>query len=129
VSEFARVLKPGGILGFTDNVTVDDKTAAQYYNDYEKLRDPSHHWASSLDELTAMFEQAGLRVTATRQLKKEMEFHDWADRMRVSDADKEKLLAMLDDLPPALEPLFAPRRADGTIYFSLWEVVIIAGKE
>lgn len=129
VSEFARVLKPGGILGFTDNITVTDPDAAQYYNDFEKLRDPSHHWVWSLDELTAMFEQAGLRVTATQQLNKAMEFHDWADRMHVSDQDKEKLLAMLDDLPPTLEPLFAPRRADGTIYFSLWEVVIIAGKE
>jgi len=29
--EFARVLKPGGVLGFTDNVTVPDKQAAGYY--------------------------------------------------------------------------------------------------
>jgi ubiquinone/menaquinone biosynthesis C-methylase UbiE len=31
LSEFARVLKPDGALGFTDNITVPDKQAAGYY--------------------------------------------------------------------------------------------------
>ncbi len=31
-------------------------------------------------------------------------------------------------LPEALKPLFAPRWAEDTMYFSLWEIVIIARK-
>ena len=124
--EFARVLKPGGVLGFTDNVTVPNKQAAGYYNAYEKLRDPSHNWVYPLVRLQAMFEDVGFTVEAVRQLSKELEFHQWADRMRVSDADKEKLLEMMRNIPSALEPLFAPRWADGTMYFSLWEAVIVA---
>jgi len=126
LSEFARVLKPGGVVGFTDNITVPDKQAAGYYNAYEKLRDPSHNWVYPLVRLQAMFEDAGLKVEATRELSKELEFHDWADRMKVSPANKEKLLEMMRQLPPALEPLFAPRWAEGTMYFSLWEAVIVA---
>jgi ubiquinone/menaquinone biosynthesis C-methylase UbiE len=129
LSEFARVLKPDGILGFTDNITVPDKKAASYYNAYEKLRDPSHHWVYPLVRLQAMFKQAGLQVTATRELSKEFEFHNWADRQHVSEADKEKLLKMMRHIPEALKPLFAPRWADGTMYFSLWETVIVAQKE
>lgn len=125
LSEFARVLKPGGVLGFTDNVTVPDKQAAGYYNAYEKLRDPSHNWVYPLVRLQAMFEDAGLKVAASRELSKELEFHDWADRQHVSAANKDKLLEMMRQLPPALEPLFAPRWADGTLYFSLWEAVIV----
>jgi ubiquinone/menaquinone biosynthesis C-methylase UbiE len=125
-SEFARVLKPGGVLGFTDNVTVADKVAAQYYNDYEKLRDPSHVWVPALAELQAMFEAAGFDIEATRQVSKEMEFHDWADRMRVSAEDKETLLEMMRNIPQPLEPLFMPRWEDDTLYFSLREVVVIA---
>jgi hypothetical protein len=75
-----------------------------------------------------MFTAAGLTVQATRQLTKEFEFHEWADRQGVSDADKEKLLEMMRNIPEALEPLFAPRWADGTMYFSLWEIVIIGVK-
>jgi ubiquinone/menaquinone biosynthesis C-methylase UbiE len=126
ISEFARVLKPGGVLGFTDNVTLPDKQAAGYYNAYEKLRDPSHNWVYPLVRLQAMFEAAGLKVEATRQVSKEMEFQQWADRMRVSDKNKEKLLDMMRHIPAALEPLFQPRWVDGALYFSLWEAVIVA---
>jgi ubiquinone/menaquinone biosynthesis C-methylase UbiE len=126
VGEFARVLKPGGVLGFTDNVVVPDKKAAGYYNAYEKLRDPSHHWVYPLVRLQAMFEEAGLSVLVSRQLSKEFEFHAWADRQRASEAVKEKLLDLMRNVPEALEPLFAPRWADDTLYFSLWEAVIVA---
>jgi ubiquinone/menaquinone biosynthesis C-methylase UbiE len=126
LAEFARVLKPGGLLGLTDNITVPDKQAAGYYNAYEKLRDPSHNWVYPLVRLQAMVEDAGLAVEATRDLSKELEFHEWADRMRVSAANKEKLLEMMRHIPEALQPLFAPRWVEGTMYFSLWEAVIIA---
>jgi hypothetical protein len=105
---------------------VPDKKAAGYYNAYEKLRDPSHHWVYPLARLQAMFEEAGLGVLATRQLSKEFEFHAWADRQGASGAVKEKLLDMMRHIPEALEPLFAPRWADGTLYFNLWEAVIVA---
>ena len=62
------------------------------------------------------------------QLSKEFEFHKWADRQRVSDKDKSKLLTMMRQIPEVLAPLFAPRWVDGTLYFSLWEVVIVAKK-
>jgi ubiquinone/menaquinone biosynthesis C-methylase UbiE len=128
VDEFARVLKPGGILGFSDNIVVPDRKAAGYYNAYEKLRDPSHHWVYPLARLQAMFEQAGLTVEASRQLSKEFEFHDWADRQHASDAVKAKLLEMMRNIPDALQALFAPRWADDTLYFSLWEAAIVVKK-
>ncbi|MEM7035184.1 MAG: class I SAM-dependent methyltransferase, partial [Chloroflexota bacterium] len=120
IHEFARVVKPGGVVGLVDNITVPDKKAAGYHNAYEKLRDPSHNWAYPLARLTAMFEQAGLTVETTRQLSKEMEFHQWADRMKVSEEDKAKLLEMMRNLPEALQPLFSPRWTEETMYFSLW---------
>ena len=126
LSEFARVLKPGGVLGFADNVTAPDKQAAGYHNAFEKLRDPSHHWVYPLPRLQAMVERAGFEVERVSDIfSKESEFHDWAGRQRVSAANKEKLLAMMRNLPEALQPLLAPRWADGTLYFSQWEVVIV----
>ena len=73
-----------------------------------------------------MFEEAGLQVTAVRELSKELEFHDWADRQHVSETDKEKLLEMMRNIPRALNPLFAPRWVAGTMYFTLHEAVLIA---
>ena len=126
LSEVARVLKPGGVFGFTDNVTVESESAAAYYNDYERLRDPSHQRVYSLTELQTMFCEAGFEIQETRTLTKEFEFNDWSDRQRVSDSDKNRLRQMMDEIPAELQPLFQPRSADGTLYFSLWEAVIVA---
>jgi ubiquinone/menaquinone biosynthesis C-methylase UbiE len=127
VREFARVLRPGGVLGFADNITVEDPDGARFYNAYERLRDPSHHEVPPLSRLIALFETTGLRVEATRSFPKELAFEPWADRMRVSDADKGTLLDMLRACPPAARPLLAPRfDDDGTAYFTLWESVVIA---
>ncbi len=126
--ELSRVLKPGGTLGFTDNVTVEDPVAAEYYNAYETLRDPSHHRVLNVVELTALFAAAGLTVRSTRVLTKEFEFHEWADRQHVDDATKERLLEMMRSIPAPLETLFRPRWDDATMYFSLREAVITATK-
>jgi ubiquinone/menaquinone biosynthesis C-methylase UbiE len=126
VREFARVLKPGGTLGFADNIAVEDPEGAAAYNAYEKLRDPSHHEVLPLSRLVALFESNGLHVEATRSFSKESEFHEWADRMHVTAADKARLVEMLRALPASARPLLAPRFADGTVHFSLWEAVVVA---
>lgn len=128
IHEFTRVLKPDAILGFDDNIVIEGGPIAKYYNDFEKVRDPSHNLAYTLTELRSMLEEEGLEVSTTHQLTKEMEFHEWADRQHVSDMDKEKLLHMVKSLPPQLQSMLKPRYADGTVYFSLWEAIIIAKK-
>ncbi len=127
--EFARVLRPGGVLLLADSVTVDEPAAAAWYNAYEKLRDPSHYRVLSVTGLCELLAAAGFRVSATRELSREVEFQEWTDRQRVSDADKARLLAMLRDLPGALRPVLAPRRARGTLYFRLAEAVLLARLE
>ena len=128
IEELSRVLKPGGILGFTDNVTVADPAAAEYYNAYEKLRDPSHHRVLNPAVLAALFDVAGLSVRSTRVLTKEFEFHEWADRQHVDEATKERLLEMMRTIPDPLDELFRPRWDDATMYFTLREAVIVAEK-
>jgi ubiquinone/menaquinone biosynthesis C-methylase UbiE len=130
VRELARVLRPGGILGFADNIAVEDTEGAAFYNAYEKLRDPSHHEVLPLSRLIALFENTGLHVESTRSFAKEFLFEPWADRMHVSPADKATLIDMLRTCPTGARPLLAPRFADdGTAYFSLWESVIVARRE
>jgi ubiquinone/menaquinone biosynthesis C-methylase UbiE len=126
VEEFVRVLKPGGTLGFTDNVAIEDAAGATFYNDFERLRDPSHHEVLSLARLVELFERKGLRIAATRSLAKEFAFEPWADRMHVSAGDKARLIEMLRTAPPAARQLLAPRSVDGVPHFSLWEGVIVA---
>ena len=126
--EIFRVLKPGGLLGFTDNYTVEDRTSIQYYNAFEKLRDPSHCHVGSLQELKQGIEAVGLTIEVTHCLSKQFELQRWAERQRVSEAHKRKLLEMMQNAPKELRKLFCPRWVDGTAFFSLREAVILARK-
>jgi len=128
LQEFARVLKTPGGLGFTDNVTVDDWDAAKYYNDFEKLRDPSHQNVVSMPRLCQMIEASGFQIRYTKVFAKEFEFHDWTNRQHVQPQIKTCLLQMMREIPEVLQPLFKPRWTDSTLFFSLREAVIVAFK-
>jgi SAM-dependent methyltransferase len=56
--EMARVCAPGGRLALVDVVTTREKAAA--YDRLERLRDPSHVRALTLEELLALAEAGGL---------------------------------------------------------------------
>jgi ubiquinone/menaquinone biosynthesis C-methylase UbiE len=128
LKEFNRVLKPGGVLGFTDNITVPDEEAAKYHNEYEKLRDPSHHWAYSLDDLIKMFKTANFNPLKIQVISKEFEFNEWADRQHVSESTKKHLQEMMRNIPKILENYLSPRWTTNSMYFSLRETVIVAQK-
>ena len=123
IDEMARVLKPQGWIGFADNYTVEAPNAAVAYNAYERLRDPSHHEVLPRSQLENLFASARLSIQQRRFLTKEFEFQKWADRQHVSDDDKLRLLQMMREIPDELAAQFAPRWANETMYFTLWEAV------
>jgi ubiquinone/menaquinone biosynthesis C-methylase UbiE len=128
ISEMARVLRPGGILGLVDNVVPPDKQIAGYINGFEKLHDPSHHWCYPLVRLQAYVKAAGLTVEHSETFKKERDLDAWADRSGCSEETKEKLRALLREAPEGPR-LFLNPRVEGTRFaFSLEEAVLIARK-
>lgn len=101
VAEAARVLKLGGLLLVQDHVIPDDADAAQYVENFERQRDPSHHRAFTEAEWRAIFAQAGLTVTHTEQITKRHNFIDWAKRQGNSLELITQLEGLLRDAPPA----------------------------
>jgi ubiquinone/menaquinone biosynthesis C-methylase UbiE len=128
IHEAARILKPGAVFGLDDNIVIEGGPAEEYYNSFEKIRDPSHNRVYTLSELKSILENEGLDVVSTGHVAKEMEFQDWANRQHVNGRDKERLMSMLHDLPASLDPMLRPRFSGDTAYFSLWEAVIVAKK-
>src|SRR5690606_13033675 len=78
ISEAWRVLKRGGTFALVDNVSPDGSTlpdasdadvakAAQAYNAFEILRDPSHNRALTPEEWVRLLTAQGFVVTAREQ--------------------------------------------------------------
>ena len=126
VAEAARVMIPGGIFALVDNISPEDADIAGTYNAFEKLRDPSHGRALSLQEWRALIDDAGLELQSAEVMDQDIGFEAWVARMRCSDETIARLREMLDTKP--LRTLLRPRgEADG-LTFSLREAIILAAK-
>ena len=138
VAEAARVLRRGGVFGLVENISPDASmmegdagalsAAANEYNAFEKLRDPSHVRCLTLTEWRDLAARAGLKERHVELLDKPIVFGPWADQQSVGDDTKRKLMSMLRNGSSAFRAFARPRENDGDLDFILTEAVIIGVK-
>lgn len=128
VQEAARVLKPGGVLGVADNITSGEPKIAQFGNILDKLRDPSHHWAYSLDDWETYLFAAGLRVIHSEIFEKETDFDEWASRVGVTGRELARLRVLLAQAPRDVRDWYSPRLVGTRLEFSIPEAIVIGAK-
>ena len=128
VREAARVLKPGGWLALADHMVSGEPRIAQFVNTLEKLRDPSHHWAYSLDDWQTFCFSAGLQVVHSELFEQELDFDDWAARMGLHGDNGTRLRVLLEQAPQAPREWLHLRRIGRRLLFRLTEG-IVAGRK
>lgn len=128
VSEATRVLRPNGLLAVVDNVVPNDTVASRYINAFEKLRDPSHGRALSVDEWLAAFHAAGLTVVHHEVAPKSMEFTPWAERMGATPETITELRRLLAEAPATAAAFFQTYSTDQDLFFNLDEAIILGRK-
>ncbi len=139
VREVWRVLKSGGTFGLVDNISPDAETtpgyskselaqAADAYNAFEKLRDPSHNRSLTTTEWHRIISETGFTISHVEWLSKEMTFSTWTERMSVDQPTTARLHAMLSGAAPALKAFLRPRQDGDKLHFTLDELLVIARK-
>jgi ubiquinone/menaquinone biosynthesis C-methylase UbiE len=122
LAEVHRVLKSGGVFALVDNV-VPAGSVGDYVNAFERLRDPSHLRAWTMEEWRKALGVAGLQTTHEEQIFKTMEFKSWAARY---DTTMQALLrAMLVQVTPDVKATLDPQGDGAELTFRLCEGLFI----
>jgi SAM-dependent methyltransferase len=92
--EAARVLKPGGIVGIVDSVSVGPPLLDTWLQAVELLRDPSHVRSRSRSEWDAAIVRAGLFPGTVHPFRVRLEFAVWIERMRTPPVRADAIRAL-----------------------------------
>ncbi|WP_049971700.1 class I SAM-dependent methyltransferase [Haladaptatus cibarius] len=127
VNEVARILAPGGVFAFEDNIAPEDDELADFYNRFERLRDPTHGEAYSAPEWLAWFREAGFTIDESVTMRKELEYESWVERTNPDAGSREKLAEFVRK--PEAGTVYDVSVEEGTIRgFSNEKVLIRAEK-
>lgn len=127
LGEMVRVCSSGGRVVVVD-VFTSDPQQAQAFNDMEKMRDPSHVRALSLEELTTLLNESGLEDVKQHFYRHEFGLEQVLKGSFPNSGDVEKLRNIfVEDLGVNRLGLGAYRR-DGRIYFAYPVVALVGHK-
>ncbi|ODR79584.1 ubiquinone biosynthesis methyltransferase UbiE [Haladaptatus sp. W1] len=91
VAEVARVLTPGGVLAFEDNIVPEDDALAAFYNRFERLRDSTHGEAYSAAQWRDRIGEVGLSVDELTTMRKSLDYESWVERTDPGEDAREEL--------------------------------------
>ncbi|ELZ74787.1 class I SAM-dependent methyltransferase [Haloferax volcanii] len=106
VAEVARVLEPGGVFAFEDNVAPEDAALAAFLDGVEVLRDPTHVELHPVSRWREWFAAAGLSVETVETAAIRLQFDPWTERTNVSPADRDELERRFREAPEEAKELF-----------------------
>jgi ubiquinone/menaquinone biosynthesis C-methylase UbiE len=128
VTECARVLKAGGLLGIADNIAPEDAGDAAYIDDFEKLRDPSHMRCLPPSEWKACFVNAGLALLHEDRVEKHVTFDEWCAHQKTPAPVMAQLREVLLNAPDGVKAHLKPAFIDEVLNFSMVEGVFVCRK-
>jgi ubiquinone/menaquinone biosynthesis C-methylase UbiE len=128
VTEMLRVCQPGGRVAVVDVFTTGPEQA-EAYNRVEKLRDPSHVRALSLEELTGLFHDLRLRDVRTAFFKLEMALETLLAASFPNPGDADRIRQTFEEDIGANRLGVGAHRREGAIHFAFPILLSVGRKE
>ena len=125
VAEWHRVLAPEAVLPLADTSCPEDAATADWMNDIEERRDPSHVRNLAPSEWLAHLEAHGFRITHNALAPVPLEFDDWVRRSGTPASVVQGLRRDFVNAPSGAVEAFGIRQDErGSIRFQ-WSCVVV----
>lgn len=135
LDEVGRVLEPGGVFAFEDNVLPDEThqsppndALGAFVDRIERLRDPTHVESYTVSRWIEWIERAGFDVRDVEHASRRLAFDDWVDRTDPSPDLRGRLDRVFAEAAPAIDRVLDVERDDegGPVSFLSHKVLIRA---
>ncbi|MEE2656394.1 MAG: class I SAM-dependent methyltransferase [Chloroflexota bacterium] len=123
VSEWARIIEPGGAMILVDTVTPEDTDVAAWMNDIELRRDPSHSRDLSVLQWVDLLTANSFTIEETVLMKIPLEFDDWVKRSATPPDVIEKMRADYVNASDLVTEAFGIE-SDGPLQF-FWPCLVL----
>ncbi|MEM7029917.1 MAG: methyltransferase domain-containing protein [Chloroflexota bacterium] len=118
LKEMARVCRLGGKVVIEDLISSEHADRADYYNHWERLRDPSHTIALSLSDFLANYRDLGLEVVYIQMEDRTQDVEEWMQNSQTpADQAVEIRQLLADDKANGLSGLHVYHNADNRLCF------------
>ncbi len=129
VREMARLCKPDGAVIVADQISPEDDATAEFHDEFEKYRDPSHEKALKLSELREAFSEAGLKIKDRKYSPVLLQLQDWATRAGCDSGKIRTLRKMLLEADPKYRKTFEIKEEEGHVWFTLQRVILSGSRQ
>jgi ubiquinone/menaquinone biosynthesis C-methylase UbiE len=126
LAEMRRVCRPGGRVAVADLTVSADPTRAAAFHRMEMLRDPSHARALTIEELRALFRDAGFSIPAETGWRMDIEVEALLARSFPEPGTEDEIRRMFAESVDGDRMGLEARREDGRIWFTYSNVILTA---
>lgn len=95
VQEMARVCRPNGTVAVGDLVVSEHSDRAEYQNEFERLRDPSHVRALPISELIQVLTEQGIEIDHLETVIVEQNVENWLSNAGTPEAQATETREMI----------------------------------
>ena len=128
VAEMGRVLKKGGKLLIQDILGLDNRVARGYWDEIERLRDPSHVKDYDREEWKTFLVGGGLRVIHSEVVPGVYALGEWTSRSGTPVDNVEEIKAMLRNMPEAVAKYLKASYSGGDWSIQMRYILLLATK-
>ena len=128
IAEMVRVARRSGRVALDDTCAPEDPALDDLMHRWEVRRDGSHVRNLAPSRLRALFESAGLTVTALEKTAIPQHFGEWSRRGGMAQADAAALRAEFEAASPAARAEFQIKAEDDDLAFAWGEAVVLGIK-